>query len=177
MRRQVPELPLLERYAALLQTPPTTAPTNAPALLNDAAATGGEATGGEATGGEHARTRAIRGEHSESRTRAIPTPAEAAAARAAIEDVRRGNAPLPKPTVPTTARLPTTAREPTTALAPPSSDDDEDEAACASAWEGGKSHADEIEYPLPGSEALCDACQQVRPSPAPRLALALSNGH
>ena len=168
VRRQVPELPLLERYAALLQTPPTTEPT----LLNDAEtpwwgggeatggeATGGEATGGEAMGGERARTRAIRGQHShaESRTRAIPTPSEAAAARAAIEDVRRGNAPVPKPTVPTTAPMPSTARMPT-------SDDDD---ACEPTWEDGKSHVDEIEYPLPGSEALCDACEQVRPSPCP----------
>ena len=69
----------------------------------------------------------------------VASRTEAEAARAAIEAVRKGQAP------------------PVSAGGEASSDDEEG----YERWEGGGAHPDDIEYPLPGSEASCDACAQV----------------
>ena len=73
----------------------------------------------------------------ETLAKAGPTKSDAEAARAAIEAVRKGQAPV-------------------TATGGEDSSDEEVER-----WEGGGTHPDDIEYPLPGSDASCDACAQI----------------
>ena len=112
VRRHVPELSAVEVYASMLQTPPTL-DGERPAAGDAEAYVAGEDAG-----------------------RPMPSRSEAAAARAAIEAVRKGEAPEVQPS-----------------HTDPTSSDDEAEGLGAS--------ADEIEYPLPGSYASCDACGQV----------------
>ena len=115
VRRVVPEMSAVEAYAAMLQAPPTLG------------AQGQQAVEEEEEGAP------------------MPSRGEAAAAKAAIEAVRKGAAPEPRP-------APAEEPEPT------SSDDDD---ADYERWEGGGAHPDDIEYPLPGSDASCDSCGQV----------------
>ena len=72
------------------------------------------------------------------RCEAVPSREEVAAAKAAIEAVRKGNVPTPPQ--------------------PESNSSDEEECG---GWEGGSAHPDDIEYPLPGSDASCDGCGQI----------------
>ena len=71
-----------------------------------------------------------------------PSRNDAEAAKAAIEAIRKGQAPA-------TRGMSNDGGE--------SSSDDEG----YEPWEGGGAHPDDIEYPLPGSDASCDACGTV----------------
>ena len=81
-------------------------------------------------------------QHEEAEHERVASRRDAEAARAAVDAVRKGQAP------------PTGRAE---GGSDASSDDDEEHER----WEGGGAHPDDIEYPLPGSDASCDACGQI----------------